>query len=363
VVLEGTVRRAGQQLRITAQLVSTDDGRLVWSQKYDRRLEDVFAIQDEIARTIVNTLLATSFADLSAPPVRRHTENAAAYRLYLKGRYEWNRRTQEGVAEGIRYFEQAIAEDPEYALAYTGLADSYALEADYRSVPVAEGFAAAKRYARRAIELDDSLAEAHASLAWTAHQWYAFLLASRGAFGEALVEGHTAVELDAGSVSARRSLGWGYYYARRYDQARYHLERAIAMNPNAEESYRVLGLVLALDGELEEARRVLAEATTMPGAGTYTRATLGYVLARAGRRAEAEAILADLDAHAGAAYVSPVAFATTLLGLGDVERAIDWAERAYEERRGWLAYVRVNPLMDPMRGHPRFEALVRRMRL
>ena len=390
VVLEGTVRRAGQQLRITAQLVSTDDGRLVWSQKYDRRLEDAFAIQDEIARTIVNTLLATSFADLSAPPVRRHTENAAAYRLYLKGRYEWNRRTQEGVAEGIRYFEQAIAEDPEYALAYTGLADSYALEADYRSVPVAEGFAAAKRYARRAIELDDSLAEAHASLAWslfvydweweeaarefrraieldpryaTAHQWYAFLLASRGAFGEALVEGHTAVELDAGSVSARRSLGWGYYYARRYDQARYHLERAIAMNPNAEESYRVLGLVLALDGEMEEARRVLAEATTMPGAGTYTLATLGYVLARGGRRSEAEAILADLDAHARAEYVSPVAFATTLLGLGDVERAIDWAERAYDERRGWLAYVRVNPLMDPMRGHPRFKALVRRMRL
>jgi serine/threonine-protein kinase len=313
-----------------------------------------------------------------------------AYRLYLKGRYEWNRRTQEGVAEGIRYFEQAIAEDPSYALAYTGLADCYALEVDYRSVPVGAGFAKAKEYARRAIALDDSLAEAHASLAWslfvydwewegaerefrraieldpryaTAHQWYAFLLASRGALGEALVEGHTAVELDPGSVSARRSLGWEYYYARRFDQARYHLDRAIAMNPNAEETYRVLGLTLAVEGEAEEAVRVLAEAATMPGTSTYTRATLGYALARAGREAEARAVLAELEAHARTGYVSPVAFATTLLGLSDVERALDWTERALEARRGWLAYLRVNPLLDPLRGHPRFAALVERMRL
>lgn len=389
-VLEGTVRRSGQQVRITAQLTSTDDGRLVWSQRYDRTVDDVFAIQDEIARTIVNTLRATSFADLSPPPVRQHSTSAKAYRLYLKGRYEWNRRTQEGVAAGIEYFEAAIAEDPNYALAYTGLADCYALEVDYRSVPVGEGLKAAKMYARKAIELDDTLAEAHASLAWslfiydwdwaaaersfrraieldpqyaTAHQWYAFLLASRGALADALVEAHTAVELDAGSVSARRSLAWVYYYARRFDQARHHLERAIEMNPNAEESFRVLGLSLAMAGETEEATRVLLEAVAMPGAGTYTEATLGYAHARAGRRADAERILANLQAHAATGYVSPVAFATLLLGLGDVERALDWAERAFGDRRGWLAYLRVNPLVDPMRSHPRFAALVRRMGL
>ncbi|MDQ3698995.1 MAG: tetratricopeptide repeat protein [Gemmatimonadota bacterium] len=322
--------------------------------------------------------------------MRRHTENATAYRLYLKGLYEWNRRTQDGVAAGIRYFEQAIAEDPTYALAYTGLADCHALEVDYRSVPVAGGFDVAKAYARRAIELDDSLAEAHASLAWSlfiydwewegaersfrraieldpryaiAHQWYAFLLSSRGAFGEALVEGHTAVELDAGSVSARRALAWGYYYARRYDQARYHLDRALAMNPNAEETYRVLGLVLAMGGELEEATRVLEEAVAMPEAGTYTQATLGYVLARAGRRVESQKLLAGLEAHAAGDYVSPVAFAIIFLGLDDIERALQWAERAWEERRGWLAYLKVNPLIDPMRAHPRFDALVQRMGL
>ncbi|HLA13539.1 MAG TPA: serine/threonine-protein kinase, partial [Gemmatimonadaceae bacterium] len=167
-ILEGTVRRSGQNLRITAQLTSTDDGRLVWSERYDRKLDDVFAIQDEIARTIVTTLRATTFAELAEPAAAgRHTENVQAYGLYLRGRYAWNKRTQEGVVEGIKYFEQAIAIDPGYALAYTGLSDSYALHVDYRNVPVTEGFERAEAYARKALELDDSLAEAHTSLAWT----------------------------------------------------------------------------------------------------------------------------------------------------------------------------------------------------
>jgi serine/threonine-protein kinase len=390
VVLEGSVRKAGDRLRITAQLTSTEDGRLLWSQRYDRTLDDVFAIQDELAGTIVRTLRATTFADLSAPSPRRYTENVTAYGLYLKGRYEWNKRTQEGVTEGIRHFEQAIAEDPRYALAYTGLADSYSLHVDYRGVPVAEGFEHAKAHARKALELDEALAEAHASLAWSlfiydwdwegagrefrraneldpryasAHQWYAFLLMAQGRAEEALLEGHTALELDGASVSIRRGLGWLYYYARRWDQARHHLTRAIAMNPTAEESHRILGLTLAFQGQADEAERVLRDALALPAAGAYTVATLGYLLGRAGQRAPAEALLAELEAKAKQAYVSPVAFATVHLGLGDLDRALDWAERAYEERRGWLAYFKVNPILDPLRGKPRFETLVRRMKL
>lgn len=390
VVLEGSVRRAGQRLRIAAQLTSTADGHLIWSQSFERTFDDVFAIQDEIARTIVSTLLATTLITAPVTKLRRHTENVVAYRLYLKGRYEWNRRTQEGVAAGIHFFKQAIAEDPEYALAYTGLADCYALEVDYRSVPVAEGFEAAKRYARRAIELDDSLAEAHASLAWSlfiydwdwptaehefrralaldpryasAHQWFAFLLVSRGNFEEALVEAHAAVELDPGSASARRSLAWCYFYARRFEQARYHLERAIAMNPTAEESYRFLGVAVAMLGDHDDALRLIEEAMRMPGSGSYTQATLGFVLARMGRTDEARQLLAGLEDEATRGYVSPVAFATILLGLEEVDRAIDWAERALDDRRGWVVYFKVNPLVDPLRGHPRFEALMRRMGL
>jgi serine/threonine protein kinase/tetratricopeptide (TPR) repeat protein len=390
VVLEGTVRKSGERLRITAQLTSTDDGRLLWSQRYDRTLSDVFSMQDEIADTIVTTLRATWFADLDQPVPKRYTDSVRAYSLYLQGRYAWNKRTQEGVTEGIEYFQQAIAEDPEYALAYTGLADSYALQIDYRNVPVANGFKRAKEYALKALALDDSLAEAHASLAWamfiydwdwegagrefrrsieldaryaTAHQWYAFLLASQRRLDEALVTAHTAQELDPASVSIRRALGYVYVYARRYDQARYHLTRAIAMNPTAEESYRVLGLTLTMNEQHDEAERVLREATGLPGAGTYTQVTLAYALARAGKREYSETLGAELEAKRAHDYVSPVELATLYIGLGDNQRALDWMERAYDERRGWMAYLNVHPIVDSLRGEPRFQSLVRKMGL
>jgi serine/threonine protein kinase/Tfp pilus assembly protein PilF len=390
VVLEGTVRKSGERLRVTAQLTSSEDGQLLWSQRYDRTLSDVFEIQDELAHTIVTTLRATWFADLNQPVPRRYTESVRAYGLYLKGRYAWNKRTQEGVSEGIGYFEQAIAEDPEYALAYTGLADSYALHVDYRNVHVANGFERAREYAMKALELDDSLAEAHASLAWTlfiydwdweragsefrraieldpryatAHQWYAFMLASQCKLDEALIEAHTSQELDPASVSIRRALGYVYVYARKYDQAKYHLTRAIAMNPVAEESYRVLGLALTLSGQFEEAERVLREAITLPGGGTYTRVTLAYALAMSGRREYGEALALELEAKRAHDYVSPVELATLHIALGDNQSALDWAERAYEERRGWMAYLRVHPIMDSIRDEPRFKALISRMGL
>jgi serine/threonine protein kinase/Flp pilus assembly protein TadD len=389
-VLEGSVRRSGDKLRITVQLTSTDDGRLMWSERYDRRLVDVFAIQDEIARTIVTTLRSTSFADLAPTPANRHTENVIAYGLYLRGRYAWNKRTSEGVYEGIKYFEQAIALDPTYALAYTGLADSYSLHIDYRNVPVHEGHQKAKMYARKAIELDDTLAEAHASLAWSnfvydwdwstaakefrraieldpryapAHQWYAFMLASQGKFDEALLEAHTAQENDPSSVSVRRSLGYAYFYARKYEQAHYHLDRAIAMNPTAEESYRIQGLILTLQKQFPAAERVLREALALaPECGTYTKATLAYSLAAAGDTSYARETAAELEERLTSEYVSPVEVALVHIALGDMEKALDWTERAIEERRGWVAYLRVHPVVDSLRAEPRFDALVQRMK-
>jgi serine/threonine-protein kinase len=390
VVLEGTVRRAGDRLRITAQLTSTEDGRLLWSQRYDRQLVDVFAIQDEIAATIVNTLRATMFADVSEHVPRRYTENIQAYGLYLKGRYEWNKRTQEGVAAAIGYFERAIAEDPAYAPAYAGLSDSYSLDVDYRSIPVHEAYQRAKQYARQALALDESVPTAHASLAWalfiydwqweeaerefrraielnpryaSAHQWFSFLLAARGQHDAALLEGHTALELDPASVSIRRAVGWLYYYARRFDQAREHLSRAIEMNPMAVESYRMLGSTLALQGDVAVAERVLREALTLEGAAAYSKATLGWLLARSGRRDEALELLHGLEQARAQGYVSPVAFAILHIGLGNHGEALDWCERGFDERRGWLAYVNVNPIFDPLRHEPRFAALVRKMRL
>ena len=390
VVLEGTVRKAGDRLRITAQLTSTDDGRLLWSQRYDRQLVDVFAVQDELAGTIVSTLRATMFAELSEHVPRRYTENIQAYGLYLKGRYAWNKRTQEGVAEAIHFFEQAIAEDPNYAPAYAGLADSYALDVDYRAVPVAEPFQRAKEYARKALALDETVFSAHASLAWSlfiydwdwegaerefrraielnpryasAHQWFAFLLVSRGEYEAALLESLTALELDPASVSIRRAVGWSYYYAGRYDQALAHLARAIEMNPMAVESHRILAATLAQQGKLADAERVLREALTLPAAGAFTKAELALVLARAGRPEEAKALLEEIQAAAREHYVSPVPFAIVHIGLGNLDEALDWVERAYDERRGWLAYLKVNPIFDPLRNEPRFKALMQKMRL
>ncbi|MDP9177719.1 MAG: protein kinase [Gemmatimonadota bacterium] len=390
VVLEGTVRKSLERLRVTAQLTSADDGRLLWSERFDRTVSDMFDIQDELADIIVTTLRGTWLADLDQPLPKRYTDSISAYGLYLKGRYAWNKRTQEGVAEGIEYFEKAIAEDPGYALAYTGLADSYALHVDYRNVHVSSGFERAKEYAKKALELDDSLAEAHASLAWTlfiydwdwegatreflraieldtryatAHQWYAFLLASQQRLDEALVEAHTSQELDPASVSIRRSLGYTYLYARRYEQASYHETRAIAMNPAGEESYRVLGLALTLSGQHEEAERVLREATTLAAAGTYTKVTLAYALARNGKREYGEALAVELAEKRELDYVSPVELATLHIALGNRESALDWMERAYDERRGWMAYLKVHPILDPLRDEPRFQALVEKMRL
>ena len=178
-----------------------------------------------------------------------------------------------------------------------------------------------------------------------------------------MVEGHTASDLDPASVSVRRSLAHTYYYARRYDQAVYHIERAIALDPTAAESHRLLGLFLAQQGHLQEAERVLRDGLELPGGGVYPLATLAYVLARAGRPDEARDVLARLEEDARHGYVSPVAFGVIHLGLGDSDRVFEMMERAYAERRGWLAYLNVNPLLDSVRGDPRFNGLVRRMGL
>ncbi|HSM15650.1 MAG TPA: protein kinase [Gemmatimonadales bacterium] len=390
VVLEGTVRKAGDQIRITAQLTDVTDGRHLWSERYDRELCDVFQVQDEIARTIVATLRRTLVGDLGEPVPKRYTENLTAYSHYLRGRYHWNRRGQKGLTEAIRHFELAIAEDANYALAHTGLADSYALQLDYRGIPVAEGMQRAKAEALRALELDDDLAEAHTSLAWvtflyewdwetadrefrraielnptyaTAHQWYAWLLMALGRIEEALAEGRASLETDPASVSIRRTLGWLYYYARRPAEALVHLRHAVTLQPTAEESHRVLGLALTQDGQYQAAADAFREALALAPDSAYTIAGLAQLAAASNRLDEARRLMGELEARAAEGYVSPVAFATMHVALGNTDQAFEWIERAYQERRGWLVYLNVEPILDPLRGDARFVALVKRMRL
>jgi TolB-like protein/Tfp pilus assembly protein PilF len=390
VVLEGTIRQSGPLLRITARLTDVRDGRHLWSQRYDRNVEDVFAVQDEIALTIVTTLRATLLGDIGDPTPRRYTADLAAYTLYLKGRYAWNKRSNEGIAEGVRYFEEAIARDESYALAYTGLADCFALQLDYRGVPVAEGMRRAKELALRALAIDETLAEAHTSLGWvlfiydwdwdaaarefqralelnpryaTARQWHSWLLMAQGRLEEAVAEGRLALELDSASVSIRRSLGWLLYYARQYEAAGEQLQRAVELNPTAEETHRIVGLVRLQQGRLDQAESAFREAIALSTELAYSRAGLACTVARAGRVAEARAILDQLHREAKERYVSPVAFVMVHLGLGEVDQAFTWLDRAHEERRGWLCYLKVEPQLDEVRSDPRFRRLLDSMRL
>jgi serine/threonine-protein kinase len=389
-VLEGTVRKAGNRIRITVQLTNVEDGRTLWSERYDREMADVFAIQDEIAGTIVRTLRSTLLGELGDPTPVRYTANVRAYSLYLKGRFWWNRRSQAAIKEGIKFFEQAIQEDPGYALAYSGLADSYALDLDYRGAPVTEGMERARAEARKAIALDETLAEAHTSLGWvifiydwdwaaaeseftraielnprysTARQWYSWFLVAMGRFDEALAEGRAAIELDPLSVSIRRSMGWLQYYARDFDSALENLRRALAMNPTAEETHRLLGLVYTQQGLYDEATASFREAVANSESDMLSYAGLGQVAALRGRPDEARAILKELEERRRVRYVSPVAMAMIQVALGDVEASFDLLEKAHEDRRGWLAYLKIEPVLDPLRADPRFQRLLERMRL
>jgi eukaryotic-like serine/threonine-protein kinase len=389
-VLEGTVRRAGNQLRITVQLADVTDGRTLWSERYDREMADVFAIQDEIAGTIVRTLRSTLLGELGDPTPVRYTANVRAYSLYLKGRFWWNRRSQAAIKEGIRFFEQAIEEDPGYALAYSGLADSYALDLDYRGAPVVEGMERARAEARKAIALDETLAEAHTSLAWvtfiydwdwvgaerefnraielnprysTARQWRSWFLVAMGRFEEALAEGRAAIELDPLSVSIRRSMGWLQYYDRQFDAALDNLRRALVMNPTSEETHRLLGMVYAQQGQYDEAAASFKEAVANSETDLLSFAGLGQVAALRGQPDEARAVLHELEERQRTRYVSPVAPAMIQLALGEVDASFDLLERAHRDRRGWLAYLRIEPIFDPLRSDPRFAGLLQRMRL
>ncbi len=389
-VIEGTVRKIGTRLRITVQLTDVTEGIHLWSERYDRELEDVFSVQEEIAQTIVSKLRETLVENIGDTVPKRYTENITAYNLYLKGRYHWNRRSREGIDEAIKYFESAIAQDPDYALAYSGLADSYALHLDYQEQPVAEGMRRAKGEAVKALELDESLAEAHTSLGWvtfvhdwdwptalreferaielnpryaTAHQWYAWLLVALGRTDEGLKHGRTALELDPASVSIRRSAGWLYYYARQPDIALIHLRRSIAMDPTAEENHRLLGLAYMQKGLHGAAAASFDESLMLSERSANAVAALGYLEALRGRRDETRRLLDELTERAATTFVSPVPFVVLHVALDDTEEALRYLQQAYEQRRGWLAYLNVEPVLDRLRDLPEFQQLVRAMRL
>lgn len=389
-VLTGRLVQSGGSLRIGTELVDVATGSQLWGAHYDRKPGDIFLIQDDISNEISGKLRVQLTRAEKKRLVKRHTENADAYRLYLKGRHYWNRWTEEGFYKAIDYFQQAVEIDPNYALAYSGLADSYVLLGWNSYLPPREAFPKGKAAAKTALQLDPDLAEGRTSLAavlwlhdwqWeeaqrefkrslelsptypTANHWYAEYLMTMGRHEDVMARMKNGQELDPLSLIINVAVGWALYFARSYDKAIEQLRRTAELDPNYPVTYWILGLVLRKTGCHELAMTEGEKGGKLSGGSPMMRAALAHTLGTAGRPVEAGQILDDLTRQANQKYVAPYFFAGIHVGLGENDRALEYLEKAYEEHSNWLIYLHIDPSMDDLRDDPRFQDLVRRVGL
>lgn len=389
-VIEGSVNRSGERLRVNARLVSVEGGFRLWSERFDTEARDIFAIQDSIARSVAQALQVRLAGGERELVVRGQTTDHRAQELYLQGRYAWNRRTREGLDQAVRYFEAAVERDSLYARALVGLADAYAVQGFYDYRPPREAFPPAQAAARRALAIDSTLAEPHATLGYAAlyydwdweaaereflrsleldpgypvaHQWYANFLVARGRFDEAEREMRAASELDPLSSIAFTAVGWVHFYARAYERAVRQLEDAAERDPDFELAYLWNGQVHEALGRLARAETLIARAVELSNGSALTRAALARTYALQGRVDESRAILAALVAEGEGGYVPSYEIARVHVGLGDADAAITWLERAMEERAHSMAFLREDPQLDPLHEHPGYRRLLERMGL
>jgi serine/threonine-protein kinase len=393
-ILEGSVRRAGNRLRVTAQLVKASDGYHLWSQRFDREMTDVFAIQDEISQAIVEKLRLRLSGD--RPLVKRYTENLAAYDLCLKARSHLLRMTQEGRETGRRYCEQAIALDPNYALAYVMLAESFFWSAFWGSMPPREAFAGAKSAAIEALRLDDTIADAHSALgtvlgcgefdwtgaereftramelnpssasirynyAWCYALWFLYPL---GRVEQALTEMRRAVELDPVDPFYNTLLGYLLGVMRQFEPAIAQLQHTIDLDPSFFFSHWFLSITYAYVGRFEEAIALAEKANGLSGGHALTLGTLSSLYGRVGRMAEARQLLEELMARRRLGYVPSSALAWAHNGMGEPDESLEWFAKGIDERDPLLVTgLKIAPTYDRLRSFPAFQALLRKMNL
>lgn len=389
-VLVGRVLHRGDTLVVKVELVDASDGSHLWGANFNRRISDIFSIEGEISNEISETLKLRLTSAQKKGLARRYTENAEAYQLYLKGRYHWNKRTEDGIRKSIEYFEQAIALDLKYALAYAGLADAHNLMASYSTKPLATPFLRAKATALKALSIDDGLAEAHVALAavklWrefdlaggergfrraielnpgypTAHLWLSLYLAAIERMEEALSEIKLAHELDPLSRVINLNLARVFYFARQYDESIEQCRKTIEMYPDYLVAHRRLGIAYGEKGMFNEAEADFKKALSLFENDTETMSAMGYVYAAAGRVEDARKMLDRINAVAKESYVSPYSLARIHVGLGEIDEAFEWLEKAYQERHGILTYLKVEAAFDRLRPDPRFADLLRRIGL
>ena len=390
-VLTGRVVQRGDSLSVSAELVDTRDDRQLWGEQYNRKLADILGVQEEISREISEKLRLRLTGEEKVRMAKRPTENIEAYQLYLKGRYYWNKRSEDGFRKAIEYFNQAIEKDRNYGLAHAGLADSYIVLGQYSLLSAKEAYAKAREAATKALELDDTLAEAHNALAtvkgdydwdWpgaerefrraielnpsyaTAHQWYCQLLSVLGRNEEALAEIKRAQQLDPLSLIINAVSGAILLRAGRDDPAIEQLRKTLEIDPNFARAHYYLGIAYVRKGAFGEAIAEFQRATTLSPNITQYKGGLGHAYARAGKSAEARKLLSELKEQSKRRYVSWLDFATIYAGLGEKDQAFACLEQAYEQRDTKLFISGYgNPLLDPLRPDPRFEDLLRRIGL
>jgi len=389
-VLMGRMMQSGGSLRIGTELVDVATGSQLWGAQYDRKPGDIFVVQDQISDEISGKLRPRLTRAEKKRLATHHTENAEAYRLYLKGRHHWNKWTEEGFYKAIEHFQKAIEKDPSYALAYAGIADSYVLLGWNSYLPPKEVFPKGKVAAMTALRLDPDLAEAHtplAALLWlydwqwgeaqkefqrslelsptypTANHWYAEYEMTMGSHEEAMAKMKNSQELDPLSLIINVAVGWALYHARRYDEAIEQLRRTVELDPNYPVTYWILGLLLRKTGCNELAIAEGEKGVKLSGGSPLMRAALAHTYGAGGRTMEALQILDELTSLGKQKYVAPYFFAGIHIGLGEHDRALDYLEKAYQEHSHWLIYLHIDPSMDDLRDHSRFQVLMRRVAL
>ena len=389
-VVEGSVLRSGDKVRITAQLIDARTDRHIWAEEYNRNLSDVIAVEGDVAWRIAQAVRAALTPEEHTRLIATPQVDPDAYEAYLKGRYFWNKRTPAEIKKAIAYFEESIAHDPHNPLAYDGLADCWHSLGWYGYLSPHETFPRTRAAARRALELDATLGEAYASLAmvsmnydwdWpaaerefrkaielnpnyaNAHHWYADYLSAVGRHEEAIAESKRAVELDPISPIINAWLGWRYFFARQYDRAIEQYLKTLEIDPTFAPAHLVLGQGYEQESQLEGAISELDQAVKFSQGSSLYVSSLAHAYAVAGKRSEAELLLHQLQDQSQKTYVAPFHFALVYTGLGQLDQAVGYLEKGYKERSSGMVWLKVDPRLDVLRSDPRFQDLLCRVGL
>jgi serine/threonine-protein kinase len=389
-LLSGTVSQVGDDLSVSVELIDVRDDSHIWGERYGRKVSEVVALPQQISRDVSQRLRSHTENMDHAQLTRNYSPDSEAYRLYLQGRYNWNKRTVDGLRSGIDFFGKAIMRDQDYALAYAGLADCYLLLNVYNVASADDSYPKAEAASRKALSINESLAEAHTSLAFvtyryhlkwaeaeqhfkkaitlnpnyaTAHQWYAGYLAAVGRLDEAVVEGKTAHELEPFSLTIYSDYIRDLYYAGRLDEARKESLKLVELDPNFARAHYELGLVLEEEGKLDEAISEFKIGLKYLPDNVLGLTALGHAQARAGKRPEAEKIIYRLQEFSKQQYVSPFQTAVIYAGMDERQQALDLLEKARDERFNWIPFIKVDPVLKNLRSEPRFVELAKSLGL